>query len=225
MLWSSREQPDDLLRPTDARGDLNMKSLLTALILVLTLVLSASAVENPGSLVDKMVVDRSTRIKSLNDYALLTRDAIQRTWQTPLDLSVPGALKGRISINYIVTRSGALESLELVRGSGNPQMDRSLLSAIRAAAPFPPFPDDVAARKLVIKAKFVVADVPAVPITTVDLKTDGAADSKTPAEPDTGNKKPVWEAPAGSSNIGADAPNNEIPPRPEPRKYHWGLPN
>jgi TonB family protein len=202
-----------------------MKSMLTALILVLTVTVCAIAVENPLNIRDEMVIDRSTRIKSLNDYTLLTRDAIQRAWKTPLDLSVPGALKGRITINYTVTRSGALEALELVRGSGNQEMDASLLAAIRAAAPFPPFPDDVAARKLMIKAKFVIADVPAVPITTVDLKTDKSGDqAQAPvASPETGGKKFIWGTPAGSADVETDTPDNEIPPRPEPRKYQWGL--
>ena len=200
-----------------------MKSILTALILVLMVTVCAFAVENPLSIRDEMIIDRSTRVKPLNDYALLTRDAIQRSWKTPLDLSVPGALKGRITINYTVTRSGALEALELVRGSGNQEMDESLIAAIRAAAPFPPFPDDVAARKLMIKAKFVIADVPAVPVTTVDLKTDKSGDETAAAPPETAGKKFIWGTPAGSSDVKTDAPDNEIPPRPEPRKYQWGL--
>ncbi len=201
-----------------------MKSLLTALILVLMPVICVGAMENPLSLTDKVVIDRSTRVKSLNDYVLLTRDAIQRTWKTPLDLAVPGALKGRIAINYTVTRSGALESLELVRGSGNHEMDNSLIAAIRAAAPFPPFPEEVAARKLMIKANFVVADVPPVPITTVDLKTDKSEDQAPPAaEPETSGKKFIWGTPAGSADVKPEAPDNEVPPRPEPRKYQWGL--
>ena len=58
-----------------------MKPLITALILVLMPVICAGAAENPFSVTDKVVIDRSTRIKSLNDYVLLTRDAIQRTWK------------------------------------------------------------------------------------------------------------------------------------------------
>jgi TonB family protein len=204
-----------------------MKYLLTAVILALIPVICAGAGQNPFSAPDQVVIDKSTRVKSLNDYVLLTRDAIQRKWRTPLELSVPGALKGRIGITYTVTRSGALESLELARGSGNREMDKSLLQAIRAAAPFPPFPDEVAARKLMIKANFIVADVPPVPITTVDLKTDQPSDQAPSAPPapsvENSGKKFIWGTPAGSSDVAPDAPDNEIPPRPEPPKYQWGL--
>ncbi len=200
-----------------------MKSLVIVLILVLMAPMCLFAAESPLSIKDQMIIDRSTRVKSLNDYALLTRDAIQKSWQTPLDLAVPGALKGKITINYTVTRSGALENLELVRGSGNNEMDDSLIAAIRAAAPFPPFPEDVAARKLMIKAKFVIADVPAVPVTTVDLKTDKSNDQTASTPADNTGKKYIWGTPAGSADIKPDVPEAEIPPRPEPRKYHWGL--
>ncbi len=47
-----------------------MKSILTALILVLMVTVCAIAVENPLSIRDEMIIDRSTRVKPLNDYAL-----------------------------------------------------------------------------------------------------------------------------------------------------------
>ena len=121
------------------------KSIIAAIVMVLALTQVAMASENIAGIADQFVVDRSTRSKVLNDYTLLTRDTIQRAWTTPTVLNTPGALKGRISVNYIITRSGALESLELVKGLGNPDMDSTLLQAIRSAAPFPPFPDEITA--------------------------------------------------------------------------------
>jgi hypothetical protein len=74
-----------------------------------------------------------------------------------------------------------------------------------------------------IKAKFVIADVPAVPVTTVDLKTDKSGEEAPAASPETAGKKFIWGTPAGSADVKTDTPDNEIPPRPEPRKYQWGL--
>ena len=87
------------------------KTLIAAILLVPALTLIAAASENVAGIADQVIVDRSTRSKVLNDYTLLTRDTIQRAWTTPTALNTPGALKGRISVNYIVTRSGALEGL------------------------------------------------------------------------------------------------------------------
>ena len=132
--------------------------LIVALMLVCSVL--AEAADDRAKLNNQVVVDRSTRSKVLNDYVMLTRDAIQRAWKTPINLSTPDSVKGRVRINFSVKRSGALESIKLVDGSGHKEMDRSLIRAIKAAQPFPPFPDDVTAPRIVIRANFIVADLP-----------------------------------------------------------------
>ena len=201
-----------------------MKCLATVILLLAVLVTSAPATDRPIPAADQLVVDRSTRSKTLNDYTLLTRDSIQNAWKTPLDLSIPGALKGRISINYIIGRNGSLEAVQLVRGSGNAELDRSLMAAIRSAAPFPRFPDDLTARNIVIKAQFVVADLPTAPVSTVELPIED--EKAVPADqiPDPEGKKFTWGTPAGTSDPKVPATGDEIPPRPDFKKYQWGMP-
>ncbi len=197
------------------------KSIIAAIVMVLALTQVAMASENIAGIADQFVVDRSTRSKVLNDYTLLTRDTIQRAWTTPTVLNTPGALKGRISVNYIITRSGALESLELVKGSGNPDMDSTLLQAIRSAAPFPPFPDEITARKLLIRANFIVADLPTLPVTTVGHEVQNGKSSASDADRNT--KKFIWGAPAGTAAEKTPPVENETPPVPVQKKYHWGV--
>lgn len=193
---------------------------ITVTVVLCSLVLATLAWGQSGY-ADQIVVDKSTRNKPLNDYALLTRDCIQRAWTTPVDLAVPGALKGKVSVNYVVKRSGAVDTVELVKGSGNSEMDRTLLQAIRSAAPFPPFPEGVEAKKIMIRANFIVADLPTMPIITAthDLPKD-----KSEAEParETG-KKYIWGAPAGSSNAKADEAEDAAPPAPPQKRYKWGM--
>lgn len=198
------------------------KTLIAAILLVPALTLIAAASENVAGIADQVIVDRSTRSKVLNDYTLLTRDTIQRAWTTPTALNTPGALKGRISINYIVTRSGALEALELVKGSGNPDMDSTLLQAIRLAAPFPPFPDEISARRLLIRANFIVADLPTTPVTTVEHSVQDGKSSPS-GTTNQNSKKFIWGAPAGAAGQKTSTAENETPPDPLPRKYHWGV--
>jgi TonB family protein len=198
------------------------KTLIAAIFLVPALTLIAAAAGNVAGIADQVIVDRSTRSKVLNDYTLLTRDTIQRAWTTPTALNAPGALKGRISVNYIVTRSGALEALELVKGSGNPDMDSTLLQAIRSAAPFPPFPDEIAARRLLIRANFIVADLPTIPVTTVEHSVQDGKSSP-PATSDQNYKKFIWGAPAGTASQKTSSTENETPPEPLQKKYHWGV--
>jgi TonB family protein len=199
------------------------KQILTAVVLVVCMSLSVAAAE-------QAVVDRSTRSKILNDYALLTRDAIQKAWTTPLDLAVPNALKGRVRINYTIDRKGNLKALELVRGSGIAAMDRSLLTAVRSAAPFPRFPDEIEAPSVLIRANFIVADLPAVPVTRVSQNVTNGKPTNT-SVPDI-TKKFQWGVPAGSSDPKSNTPesdkavtqgNDRIPPPFPSKKYPWGL--
>lgn len=194
--------------------------LVAVTVLVCGLAWSTIAWGGSGA-TTQIVVDRTTRNKVLNDYTLLTRDCIQRAWTTPAEIAVPGALKGKVSINYTVKRSGAVERVELVKGSGIPEMDRTLLKAIRAAAPFPPFPDGVDASSIMIRANFVVADMPTVAVTTAAHEVDT---DKTSAESAQENpNKPVWGAPAGSSVAKEDESKDTTPPAPTPKRYKWGM--
>jgi len=203
------------------------KILVAAVCIVLGASICASASEAMTTTADQLVVDRSTRSKVVNDYTLLTRDAIQRAWTMPTHMSTPDALKGRVGINYTVRRDGSLESVQLVRGSGNPDMDKTLLHAIRSAS-FPPFPDDIQVNKLVIQANFIVADMPTLPAVTADHEVP-AKPSVEPA-PDQTRKKYIWGVPAGSAfrkepiPEGAPVQTPAQNPAPAPaKKYRWGL--
>jgi TonB family protein len=193
------------------------KSLIITLALSLGLLTAAGAFAQQ----DQIVVDRSTRSKVLTDYTLLTRDAIQRAWTTPLNFNEPSALKGRISVTYAIGRDGSVESVELVKGSGHQDMDRSLIAAIRSAAPFPAFPDEIEAASVLIRANFIVADLPTIPVITAAHEL---RDRPTPVEtePDQSPKKFIWGVPAGSSEQKISNPEDQSTPPASPKKYHWG---
>lgn len=197
------------------------KSVVTALVLVLGFTLAASASDSPGTITNQVVVDGSTRSKVLNDYTLLTRDAIQRAWKTPLDLNVPGAVKGRIRVDYTVKRSGELDSVNLVGGSGNSDMDQSLIGAIRSAQPFPPFPDDLAARKVLIRANFIVADLPTAPVTRVSQPA-ASEEAKAPKGSPESRKRYKWGLPAGTSNTKPPTATGFERTPAQTEKYRWG---
>jgi TonB family protein len=203
------------------------KSCLIVIGLALCIASAVGADTNAASRSGQVVVDASTRNKSLNDYTLLTRDIIQKAWKRPLDIEVPSALKGRVRIDYCVKRSGEIDSIKLVRGSGVSDMDKALIEAIRAAQPFPPFPDDVQANRILIRANFIVADLPTAPVATVSQPAP--ADKKLPqADNEPGPPKLIWGQPAGTSTPRNDdqGPADNPPGLPPaPRKYQWGTPN
>lgn len=198
-----------------------MKRLLIIMAILLTGAIAQAAPYQGSSGKEGLVVDRTTRDRTLNSYALLTRDLIQGAWKTPLELTATTALKGKVRVNYTIGRSGALESLELVRGSGNSEMDRTLLQAIRAASPFPRFPDEIAARSVTIRANFVVADLPTTPATRVEYRPDESSDA---AATDSGQKKFMWGVPAETAHKKEPNLAKETPiPAPPAKKYRWGM--
>ncbi len=181
----------------------------------------AGAVESSDQVSDQvLVVDRSTQSKPVVDYVRRTRDAIQKAWTTPLDLETPNAFKGRIRVNLLITRSGSLESFKLIESSGYSEMDRSMVEAIRKASPFPPFPQEIAAKKMLIRANLVVANLPSVRPVTVSGSPLGAAAS----EPEKSRSAPSWGKPAGTATD-KPAQTDETKPKPDnpPRKIlKWG---
>mgnify|MGYP005835689825 CR=1 FL=1 len=200
-------------------------SILALCVAFIGAFLCLPCLASSDDLLDLVVVDRTTRDKTLNDYTHLTRSAIQRSWNTPVHLATTGALKGKIAINYCISRDGRLESVELIRGSGNAEMDRTLVEAIRAAAPFPSFPDYMLAKRVLIKANFIVADQPLAPITTVQHSVKRSVE-QAPTEVTNLNRKFDWGVSAGHAGDKQKPSVDTAAPLPAPpaKKYKWGLP-
>ncbi len=203
-------------------------------VLILALVLGFSsfgfAMDQTSRLIDKIVVDKTTRNVTLNNYVMSTRDSIQKVWTTPVNLTTSDALKGKVAVTYEVARDGSLLSIQLLRGSGNPNMDRSLLSAIRAAAPFPAFPGELQASRVLIKANFIVADLPVVPVLRVEHRSTPQKLSET-TQADS-HKKYIWGVPAGTAlRKDKSIPVSEtLTEKPRPTvefphstKFNWGI--
>lgn len=186
--------------------------------------------DQTSQLADKVIVDKTTRNRTLNDYVLSTRDVIQNVWTTPVNLATPDALKGKVAVMYEIARDGSLVSVELVRSSGNKEMDRSLLRAIRSASPFPGFPDGLEAKRVVIKANFIVADLPTLPVLRVEHRTDGQGTSQ-PSQVES-HKKYIWGVPAGTAlRKDITIPDMEtvkdtaepVAEPPHSNKFKWGV--
>lgn len=169
---------------------------------------------------EPLTISKSTRDKALTDYAMVTRDAIQHSWTTPLRLDAPDAVKGKMMVNYIIKKDGALEKVELVKGSGLPDMDRSLLAAIRAAAPFPAFPSGIYANRIMIRANFIIADLPTA--TAAQAKHEFTRSIQDDLDA-THIKKYVWGIPAGAAAPKKSVTQDQIlPAGPAPRDFKWG---
>jgi protein TonB len=57
-----------------------------------------------------------------------------------LSRSAQSGARNNAQVSFVVTSSGGVDALRLVKSSGSPELDKAALAIIRRAAPFPPIP-------------------------------------------------------------------------------------
>ncbi|MGB7630159.1 MAG: energy transducer TonB [Candidatus Deferrimicrobium sp.] len=101
------------------------------------------------------------RLTSLNapevqyiSYFASIKRKIELVWQYPYEAAVAG-IQGELTIDFVIARSGMVNSIELVRSSGSKILDDEAIRSIRAAAPFDPIPVQYKIPSLQIRGRFV----------------------------------------------------------------------
>jgi len=101
------------------------------------------------------------RLTSLNapevqyiSYFASIKRKIELVWQYPYEAAVAG-IQGELTLDFVIARSGALNSVELVRSSGSKILDDEAIRSLRVAAPFDPIPADYKIERLQIRGRFV----------------------------------------------------------------------
>jgi len=89
-------------------------------------------------------------------WASAVVDRIQKYWVLPSVHELPDV--ARISLIVVIKKSGDLDSIEILEGTGVEVLDRSALEAVRAGLPFPALPVDFPGDLLEITFEFVYND-------------------------------------------------------------------
>ncbi|MGE5285046.1 MAG: energy transducer TonB [Actinomycetota bacterium] len=92
-------------------------------------------------------------VQYISYFASIKRK-IELVWQYPYEAAVAG-IGGELVLDFVIARSGAVDSIDLVRGSGSKILDDEAIRSIRTAAPFDPIPADYKIPKLQIRGRFV----------------------------------------------------------------------
>jgi len=92
-------------------------------------------------------------VQYISYFASIKRK-IELVWQYPYEAAVAG-IQGELTLAFVIARSGALNSVELVRSSGSKILDDEAIRSLRVAAPFDPIPADYKIERLQIRGRFV----------------------------------------------------------------------
>ncbi len=77
---------------------------------------------------------------------------IELVWGYP---AAAAGIEGDVVVDFVIGRSGKLDSVSLIRGSGNRVLDDEAIGAIRKASPYDPIPFEYKIPNLQIRAHFI----------------------------------------------------------------------
>jgi protein TonB len=92
-------------------------------------------------------------VQYISYFASIKRK-IELVWQYPYEAATAG-IQGELTLDFVIARSGKVDSIELIRGSGSKILDDEAIRSIRKAAPFDPIPTQYKIPSLQIRGRFV----------------------------------------------------------------------
>jgi TonB family protein len=107
----------------------------------------------PPPSLDQDTISLDTKDERYVTYTKLIKERIGFHWKYPPD-ALERLLEGKLMVVFSLARKGAVIQVKLTKNSGHEILDREAIRAIKAAAPFPPFPGHVRVSRLNIKASF-----------------------------------------------------------------------
>jgi len=107
----------------------------------------------PPPSLDQDTISLDTKDERYVTYAKLIKERIGLHWKYPPD-ALERLLEGKLMVVFSLARKGEVIQIKLMKDSGYETLDQEAIRAIRAAAPFPPFPGHIRVSRLNIKASF-----------------------------------------------------------------------
>jgi TonB family protein len=102
---------------------------------------------------DQETISLDTKDKRYVSYAKLIKDKIRHHWKYPPEAR-QRLLEGKLMAIFSLGRDGNLTQIGVIQNSGHKILDSEAIRAIRAASPFPPFPEHISVGRLNVKATF-----------------------------------------------------------------------
>lgn len=82
-----------------------------------------------------------TREFKYQAYMRRLKERIERIWEYPPEAARRG-IHGDLIIEFTINKNGTLGDVELLRGSGYPDLDKAAMQALKDGQPYWPLPDE-----------------------------------------------------------------------------------
>jgi TonB family protein len=107
----------------------------------------------PPPKLDQDTISLDTTDKRYVSYLGLIKGKLGSQWKYP-SAARDRLIEGKLLLEFSIVRRGDLVEIDLLKRSGFGILDEEAVRAVRAAAPFPPFPDHVSVKRLNIRVDF-----------------------------------------------------------------------
>jgi TonB family protein len=108
----------------------------------LTSVPQLSTVPSPPRIGSNLQLLSDPQGVDFKPYLIQVLNAVRRNWLSIIPESARMGQRGRVLVQFIIDRRGAIPKLVIAEGSGTEAFDRAAVAGISASYPFPPLPAD-----------------------------------------------------------------------------------
>jgi TonB family protein len=107
----------------------------------------------PPAQITQETISLDTQDQRYVSYARAVKEKIMLQWKYPPEAKF-NLMEGRLLLVFSLNRNGQMDRITILRSSGFPLLDQEAVRAVRAATPYPAFPDHVTVGRLNIEANF-----------------------------------------------------------------------
>ncbi|MBV9504179.1 MAG: TonB family protein [Acidobacteriia bacterium] len=87
-------------------------------------------------------------------YLMQVLAAVRRNWLAVIPESAKLGRRGRVGVQFSISRTGSVPKLVIVTNSGTDALDRAAVAGISASNPFPPLPTEYKGDRVVLQFNF-----------------------------------------------------------------------
>jgi TonB family protein len=80
--------------------------------------------------------------------------AVRRNWMAVIPESAKLGRRGRVAIQFSISRAGSVPKLVIITSSGTDSLDRAAVAGVSASNPFPPLPSEYKSDRIVLQFNF-----------------------------------------------------------------------